>query len=108
MYKRALNDVKMVLRSEQIGLEVGSSRFCVISLTTQNCRGVSHTPSHGRRYTADDGDVFAAIVSFSPTSGRMQYAPTPVRLKSGLDWGMGGLRLRSLQGVCDTHLHLFG
>ena len=63
----------------QKGLEVGSSRFCVISLTTQNCRGVSHTPSHGRRYTADDGDVFAAIVSFSPTSGRMRYAPTPVR-----------------------------
>ena len=108
MYKRALNDVKMVLRSEQIGLEVGSSRFCVISLTTQNCRGVSHTPSHGRRYTADDGDVFAAIVSFSPTSGRMRYAPTLVRLKSGLDWGMGELRFRPHQGVCDTPQHLFG
>ena len=30
MNKRALNDVKMVLYSEQIGLEVGSRRFCVV------------------------------------------------------------------------------
>ena len=37
----------------------------------------------------------------------MRYAPTPVRLKSGLDWGMGGLRFRPHQGVCDTPLHLF-
>ena len=37
----------------------------------------------------------------------MRYAPTPVRLRFGLDWGMGELRFRSLQGVCDTPLHLF-
>ena len=65
-------------------------------------------PQHGRNCMLNDDDVFVVIISFSPTSGRMQYAPTPVRLKSGLDWGMGGLRLRSLQGVCNTPLHLFG
>ena len=37
----------------------------------------------------------------------MQYAPTLVRLKSGLDWGMDGLHFRPHQGVCDTPLHLF-
>ena len=30
MYKKALNDVKMVLYSEQFGLEVASSRFCAV------------------------------------------------------------------------------
>ena len=30
VYKRALNDVKMVLYSEQFGLEVTSSRFCAV------------------------------------------------------------------------------
>ena len=30
VYKRALNDVKMVLYSEQFGHEVTSSRFCVV------------------------------------------------------------------------------
>ena len=46
-------------------------------------------------------------VSFSLTSGRMRYAPTLVWLKFGLDWGMGELRFRPHQGVCDTPLHLF-
>ena len=32
----------------------------------------------------------------------MRYAPTPVRLNFGLCWGMGELRFRSHQGVCDT------
>ena len=31
VYKRALNDVKMVLYSEQFGLEVTSSRFCAVN-----------------------------------------------------------------------------
>ena len=30
--------------------------------------------------------MLASIISCSPTSGRMRYAPTPVRLKSGLHW----------------------
>ena len=30
MYKRALNDVKMVLYSEQFGHEVTSSHFCAV------------------------------------------------------------------------------
>ena len=30
VYKRALNDVKMVLYSEQFGHEVTSSRFCAV------------------------------------------------------------------------------
>ena len=33
----------------------------------------------------DDDDVFAVIISFPPTSGRMRYAPTPVRLISWLN-----------------------
>ena len=41
-------------------------------------------PQHGRNYMLNDDDVFVVIISFSPTSGRMQYAPTPVRLISGL------------------------
>ena len=31
VYKRALNDVKMVLYSEQFGHEVTSSRFCAVN-----------------------------------------------------------------------------
>ena len=31
MYKRDLNDVKMVLFMEQFGLEVTSSRFCAVN-----------------------------------------------------------------------------
>ena len=31
MYKRALNDVKMVLYSEQFGLEVTSNHFCAVN-----------------------------------------------------------------------------
>ena len=37
----------------------------------------------------------------------MRYAPTPVRLISGIDWVDGWFRFRPLQGVCDTPLHLF-
>ena len=33
----------------------------------------------------DDDDVFADIISFSPTSGRMRYAPTLVRWLSWLN-----------------------
>ena len=38
----------------------------------------------------------------------MRYAPTLVRLKSWVYWIGGGFRFRSLQGVCDTPLHMFG
>ena len=37
----------------------------------------------------------------------MRYAPTPVRLYFGIDWFVCRFRFRSLQGVCDTPLHLF-
>ena len=37
----------------------------------------------------------------------MRYAPTLVRLKSVLDWGWVSFVFCSLQGVCDTPLHLF-
>ena len=37
----------------------------------------------------------------------MRYAPTPVRLISGVDWVMHWFHFRSHQGVCDTPLHLF-
>ena len=47
------------------------------------------------------------LVSFSPTSGRMRYAPTPVRLISGGCWVVCLFHIRSLQGVCDTPLHMF-
>ena len=55
----------------------------------------------------DGGDVFVVIVSYSPTSGRMRYAPTLVRLIFGIYWVVCWFRFRSLQGVCDTPLHLF-
>ena len=63
-----------------------------------------------RPYTCsikNDNDVFAVIVSFSPTSGRMRYAPTLVRLKTMLYWVMGWSHFRPHQGVCDTPLHPF-
>ena len=97
------------------------------------CRGVSHTPftaakkhikrmCHVRRYhfisahmrayairpytcsVKNDGVLGGVLVSSSPTSGRMRYAPTLVRLKSWVCWGMGWFRFRSFQGVCDTPL----
>ena len=37
----------------------------------------------------------------------MRYAPTPVRLISGVDWVMHWFHFRSHQGVCDTPLHMF-
>ena len=46
------------------------------------CRGVSHTPSMTANTLIKRCIMFAAIVSFSPTWGRMRYAPTPVRLLS--------------------------
>ena len=78
------------------------------------CRGVSHTPSMAgmlhiirpsyypcidrtgvgayrirppwrRGCMFDGGILFAVIISFSLTSGRMRYAPTPVRLLSWLN-----------------------
>ena len=43
-------------------------------------------PPWRRTCPFNDGIMFAAIISFPLTSGRMRYAPTPVRLKSGLHW----------------------
>ena len=54
------------------------------------------------------GVLGGMFVSFPPTSGRMRYAPTLVRLKSRLYWDMCWFHFRSFQGVCDTPLHLFG
>ena len=64
-------------------------------------------PQHGRNCMLNDDDVFVVIISFSPTSGRMRYAPTPVRLKTMLCWFAHWFRFRSREGVCDTPLHLF-
>ena len=38
----------------------------------------------------------------------MRYAPTPVRLISGVDWFACWSHFRPREGVCDTPLHLFG
>ena len=44
MNKRALNNVKMVLYSEQFGLEVTSSRFCAVyNLTLKLLQGDFHS-----------------------------------------------------------------
>ena len=51
--------------------------------------------------------LVCVLIPFSPTSGRMRYAPTHVRLYFGFDWVAGWFRFRSHQGVCDTPLHLF-
>ena len=42
-------------------------------------------PSWRGKCTSNDGVMLGDIVSFSPTSGRMRYAPTPVRLLSWLN-----------------------
>ena len=55
----------------------------------------------------DEGVLFAVIISFPPTSGRMRYAPTHVRLIFGVDWFACWFRFRPHEGVCDTPLHLF-
>ena len=55
-----------------------------------------------------DGVVsFAVIVSYSLISGRMRYAPTLVRLISGIFWVVSWFHFRPFEGVCDTPLHLF-
>ena len=43
-------------------------------------------PPWRRTRSFNDGIMFAANISFPLTSGRMRYAPTPVRLKSWLHW----------------------
>ena len=43
-------------------------------------------PPRRRTCPFNDGIMFAANISFPLTSGRMRYAPTPARLKSGLHW----------------------
>ena len=43
-------------------------------------------PSRRRTRSFNDGIMFAVNISFPLTSGRMRYAPTLVRLKSGLHW----------------------
>ena len=56
----------------------------------------------------DDDVMLGVIISVSLTSGRMRYAPTPVRLYFGIDWVVCWFRFRSFEGVCDTPLHMFG
>ena len=51
--------------------------------------------------------LVCASVPFPLTSGRMRYAPTPVRLYFGIYWFVRRFRFRPHQGVCDTPLHLF-
>ena len=63
-----------------------------------------------RPYTCsiDFGYLWGCVmIPFSPTSGRMRYAPTPVRLIFGIGWVAGWFRFRSFEGVCDTPLHMF-
>ena len=64
-------------------------------------------PPWRRKCTSNDDVMLGVIVSFSPTWGRMRYAPTPVRLKSSFYWWMCWFHFRSHEGVCDTPLHLF-
>ena len=68
--------------------------------------GVCDTPLH--LFGDFTGIMMVVGYATSPTSGRMRYAPTLVRLISWV-WWIGDLfRFRSFQGVCDTPLHLFG
>ena len=63
-----------------------------------------------RPYTCsiDFGYLWGCVmIPFSPTSGRMRYAPTLVRLNFGICWFACLFHIRPLQGVCDTPLHLF-
>ena len=64
-------------------------------------------PSWRGKSTSNECVMFVVIIPFSPTWGRMRYAPTHVRLISGFCWVMYWFRFRSHQGVCDTPLHLF-
>ena len=97
-----------------VGIKTVCLTIVLSSNSSKNCRGVSHTPSmaawlHVRRgyfvrryhsvfahvrayairpYTCsiDFWDMLGCVsVPFSPTSGRMRYAPTPVRVKSWLN-----------------------
>ena len=56
---------------------------------------------------SNDGVMLGVIVPLSLTSGRMRYAPTPVRLFFGIYWFAHWFHFRPHQGVCDTPLHLF-
>ena len=47
------------------------------------------------------------IIPFPLTSGRMRYAPTPVRLIFGIYRFACRFRFRSFEGVCDSPLHMF-
>ena len=81
-------------------------------------------PSRQRGCISNGSEVFAVIVAYSPTSGRMRYAPTPlhlfayyrgwirliitpVRLIFGVCWVACCFHFRPHQGVCDMPLHLF-
>ena len=88
-----------------------SKRFvwpsCVHRFNGKSVGAYRIRPSWRRCCMFDGGILFIVIVPFSLTWGRMRYAPTPVRLISGIDWVGGWFRFRPREGVCDTPLHLF-
>ena len=55
------------------------------------------TPSYNCSVKYDDLLGYV-LIPFSLISGRMRYAPTPVRLKSRLYWGMCWFHFRSYGG----------
>ena len=88
--------MKCLLRCEQENFSscmidtktVPNKRFrSFIHYIERKCVGAYRIrPSRRRTCPFNDGIMFAANISFPLTSGRMRYAPTPVRLKSGLHW----------------------
>ena len=85
---------------------------CILGLVgLRVCSVFAHVRAYAiRPYTCsiDFGYLWGCVmIPFSPTSGRMRYAPTLVRLNFGICWFACLFHIRPLQGVCDTPLHLF-
>ena len=72
-----------------VGFMSASKRFvwglCYHQINGKSVGAYRIRPSHWRKSMFDGGDVLGDIIPFSPTWGRMRYAPTPVRLLSWLN-----------------------
>ena len=85
-----------------------SSRFvrgcCRPCFKTKTVGAYRIRPPWRGKCTSNDGVMLGDIVSFSPTSGRMRYAPTPVRLITWLN--MVYIYTCSIIVVAEYGLHL--
>ena len=82
--------------------------FCYHQINSKYVGAYRIRPPWQRSCTLNECVMLGDIISFSPTWGRMRYAPTPVRLISGIDWVVCWFRIRPHQGVCPCATHLFG